>query len=74
MVLKNEHNCQKEVDLIFKLNKNKQEYLVYKDNNTNKYYGGIKEDKKLKPLEDDDVKMLENFLEKLNRSEWEYEK
>ncbi len=69
MILKNHNGCEKSVDLVFKLEKNKKTYLVYKDKDTGKIYGGRQDKESLIPLLDNEIEILENILEKINRSE-----
>ena len=72
MVLKNKKGSQKEVNLLYKIEINSQDYLVYEDEETHSIYAGIYEKNKLNSLSDKEIIELEEIVERIEG--WSNEK
>ncbi len=66
MLVKNKKGSEREFKLLFKLEKNKESYLVYQDQITSKIYSGKRIKDTLKPVDEEEIKMLNNILERIN--------
>lgn len=66
MILKNKKGMERNFRVLFKLNKNKFEYIVYEDINTLNIYGGKLVDNNLIPLDEKEYKFIYEMVEKIS--------
>ena len=69
MVLENKKHNRKNVKLLYKLNINEEEYLVYEDPDTMNVYAGLYEDGELHKLEERDLFLIEELTKRIEGSE-----
>ena len=67
MTLKNSKGTERSVQILFEVEKNKKKYVVYKDPHTNNMYGGRLTKKKVKPLTDEELVLLDTMVKKIER-------
>lgn len=65
MILKNKKGTERKFRVLFELNKDNKEFIVYEDINTLNIYGGKKDGNILKPLDDSEYILLNDVLEKI---------
>ncbi len=66
MILKNSKGKERNFKVILRLEKNNEDYLIYQDEISGKYYGGKVVSDKLKSLKDEEIAMLNKILERIN--------
>lgn len=66
MLLKNNRGQERNFKLLMKIEKDDKIYLIYKDKITGKLYGGIKKEEKLSCLQDSEIELLNNIIERIN--------
>ena len=69
MVLRNKAGRKKEFNLLYKIELNKQNYLVYEDVDTHNIYASIYNDAKLSHIEDADIEVLEEIVNRIEGRE-----
>ena len=65
MILRNSKGKERHFKVLFKLDKNGKTYIVYQDEMSGKYYGGLLKENKLKVLNDDEMMMINKVLERI---------
>ncbi len=65
MKLKNSRDMERNVELVLKIEKDNNTYLVYHDLISNNIYGGKLKNKKLKSLKEEEVEYVNNVLERI---------
>lgn len=66
MVLKNNKGVERNFEILFEVEKDKNKYIVYKDELNGNVYGGKYKKDKLVGLEDNEIEYLNKIIEKLN--------
>ncbi len=69
MILENKKHNRKDVKLLYKLNINEEEYLVYEDPDTMNVYAGLYKDGELHKLDDRDIFLIEELTKRIEGSE-----
>ena len=69
MVLRNKLGSKKEFNLLYKIELNNQNYLVYEDVDTHNIYASIYNDDKLSHVEDEDIHVLEEIVSRIEGRE-----
>lgn len=65
MILKNNKGLEREVKLLFELDKNNKKYIIYKDIISNNIYGGLLNGNELKSLSEEEYDMLNKVIERI---------
>jgi len=65
MILKNKKGTERKFRVLFELDKDNKEFIIYEDINTLNIYGGKKDGNILKPLDDSEYILLNDVLEKI---------
>ena len=65
MILQNSKGIKKEFKLLFKIENDKNTYLIYQDNYNKQVYAGKKTEDNLKKLNDKEVELINNLLKKI---------
>ena len=65
MILKNSKGKEKEFKLLFELEKDKNKYIVYKDEKTNNIYAGKQKKDDLCKIDESEYDFLNKVLEKM---------
>ena len=66
MIIKNKSGKERNLELLLEVNKNDNNYLVYKDNVTNKIYAGKRNNNKLEVLNEEEFSFLDIMLKKID--------
>ena len=66
MRLKNSRDVEREFELILKIEKDIDTYIVYHDHITDKLYSGKIKNKKLKALSEDELDYVNKVLERIS--------
>lgn len=65
MILQNSKELKKEFKLLFKIEKDENIYLIYQDEYNKQIYAGKKIDDNLKKLNNKEVMLIEELLQKI---------
>ena len=65
MILQNSKGTKKEFKLLFKIENDKNTYLIYQDNYSKQVYAGKQKEDNLKKLNDKEVIMINELLQKI---------
>ena len=65
MIIENSKGTKKEFKLLFKIEKDKNTYLIYQDNYSKQVYAGKQTEGNLKKLNDNEVELINNILKKI---------
>ena len=65
MIIENNKRIKKEFRLLFKIENDKNTYLIYQDNYNKQVYAGKKTEDNLKKLNDKEVELINNLLKKI---------
>ena len=66
MILENSNGQKREFEILLEFESNNKKYIIYKDLLSDNVYGGRMSRNKLKALDEDEYRMLNNILEKFN--------
>lgn len=66
MTIKNKNGKEREFELLLEINKDSNNYLVYKDYISNKIYAGKKNKNKLELLNEEEFEYLDNLIKKID--------
>lgn len=65
MIIQNSKGTKKEFKLLFKIENDKNTYLIYQDNYSKQVYAGKQTEDNLKKLNDKEVIMVNELLKKI---------
>lgn len=65
MIIENNKRIKKEFRLLFKIENDKNTYLIYQDNYSKQVYAGKQNKNNLKKLNDKEVDLINNLLKKI---------
>ena len=65
MILRNKNGKEREMNLLLKIHKNDNDYLIYKDYLTDNYYGGRLSNNKLISLTEEEFNNISKLLERM---------
>jgi len=65
MILKNKKGIERNFRVLFEIDNKNQKYIVYEDVNTLNIYGGKLSKNIMKSLNDDEIKLLNNMINRL---------
>ena len=65
MIIENSKGTKKEFKLLFKIEKDDSNYLIYQDNYSKQIYAGKQNKNNLKKLNDKEVDLINNLLKKI---------
>jgi len=66
MILRNKKGIERNVRLLFELEKKNNRYVIYEDINTLNIYGGKVNKDYLEPLNDKEYKFINDMIEKIS--------
>ena len=65
MIIENSKGIKKEFKLLFKIEKDNNTYLIYQDTYSKQVYAGRQSNSNLKKLNDKEVDLINNLLNKI---------